>query len=326
MVRNTNSARTSFFGALVKLRWRQKSKHPSYIPTTKPLKGSIWADTWSYEILDISLSIACFIALSSVLLTYDKKPFPRLYCGITLNAIISILATTSKLFLLSAVTSAIGELKWRWFGCFGRRDALGAPGRKSAMDAQLFDDASRGPWGSFLILTKRHTWSLVSIGALIMVMSTAIDPFAQQLINYPTRNVPFSEHGIMPILPVVNGIDFTIDDISFFHKIQPYLLGTLWDSLNSIFTPEPNCPTSNCTWEPFDTIAFCSYCEDLTQNAVIKGCETTFDQSDWNINDYMYVGTMAPQLCSGRRRATQLPCDPAMSNDCWWRQPKHHHR
>jgi hypothetical protein len=35
---------------------------------------------------------------------------------------------------------------------------------------------------------------------------------------------------------------------------------------------------------------------------------------------------MAPQLCSGRRRATQLPCDLAMSHDCQWRQPKHHHR
>jgi hypothetical protein len=38
------------------------------------------------------------------------------------------------------------------------------------------------------------------------------------------------------------------------------------------------------------------------------------------------IETMAPQLCSGRRRATQLPCDLAMSHDCRWRQPKHHHR
>jgi hypothetical protein len=38
------------------------------------------------------------------------------------------------------------------------------------------------------------------------------------------------------------------------------------------------------------------------------------------------VGTTAPQLCSGRRRATQLPCDPAMSHDFRWRQPKHHRR
>jgi hypothetical protein len=32
-----------------------------------------------------------------------------------------------------------------------------------------------------------------------------------------------------------------------------------------------------------------------------------------------YVGTMARQLCSGRRRATQLPCGLAMSHDCRWR-------
>jgi hypothetical protein len=38
------------------------------------------------------------------------------------------------------------------------------------------------------------------------------------------------------------------------------------------------------------------------------------------------VGTMAPQLCNGRRRATQLPCDLGMSHDYRWQQPKHHHR
>jgi hypothetical protein len=40
----------------------------------------------------------------------------------------------------------------------------------------------------------------------------------------------------------------------------------------------------------------------------------------------MVVETMARQLCSGGRRATQLPCDPAMSHDCRWRQLKYHHR
>jgi hypothetical protein len=42
-----------------------------------------------------------------------------------------------------------------------------------------------------------------------------------------------------------------------------------------------NCPTSNCTWEPFDTLAVCSRCQDMSQD-LQWGCAT--GPADWLSN------------------------------------------
>lgn len=55
-------------------------------------------------------------------------------------------------------------------------------------DMDLYDNASRGPLGSLFFL-----WGIpVSFGALgsfITIIALALDPFAQQLVSYPSRQV-----------------------------------------------------------------------------------------------------------------------------------------
>jgi hypothetical protein len=53
-------------------------------------------DSWWPEMGGVALSVACVIAMSITLKCFDNKPAPSMNFGLTLNAVISILATTSK--------------------------------------------------------------------------------------------------------------------------------------------------------------------------------------------------------------------------------------
>lgn len=134
-------------------------------------------NTWLAEILALTFSAACLIAIIVVLRVYDSKTIPEIPFGLTLNAIVSILAAGSKSSLLLAVAGAISQLKWNWF----------TTQRRKLEDIQEFDDASRGPGGSLTLLFTINIRSLASIGALVTILTLAYDPFVQQVLIYPVR-------------------------------------------------------------------------------------------------------------------------------------------
>ena len=98
--------------------------------------------------------------------------------GLTLNTIISTLATASKASLLCAVAGCIGQLKWCWYRESHR-----------LYDLQRFDDASRGPAGAIILLFGRPQTILAKLGAIVTVLALVFDPFVQQLVTYPSRTV-----------------------------------------------------------------------------------------------------------------------------------------
>lgn len=109
-----------------------QSDSDSLEPAVKPTDRLLpILDTWFYEILAIVFSLACFASILSVLVAYNQKPAPSLSYGLTLNAIIFILATESKSSLIFATGECIGQLKWVWF--YNRRKQLDS--------MQLFDSA-----------------------------------------------------------------------------------------------------------------------------------------------------------------------------------------
>lgn len=107
---------------LIGLRDRKDNpqSQPIYLETnedstkTTPLSAcnyGEWAsldDTWLLEIVALVFSVACFIAIIILLRIYDQKPSPDLSHGLTLNTIVSLLATASRSSLLFAVAAAIG--------------------------------------------------------------------------------------------------------------------------------------------------------------------------------------------------------------------------
>ncbi|KAB8228263.1 uncharacterized protein BDW43DRAFT_291899 [Aspergillus alliaceus] len=67
-------------------------------------KSGMWnallLDSWFPKTLGIIFGLACFTAIIVIVCHYGSKPSPDLALGITLNAIISMLATASKYWLI----------------------------------------------------------------------------------------------------------------------------------------------------------------------------------------------------------------------------------
>jgi hypothetical protein len=153
--------------------------------------GNTWS--WIWQVSSLLISMAGLMAIVVVLVSIVRHPrladwtvspsskiSPVISSNVSPNTLIAIFAAISKAALLVAVADCIGQLKWIRFE---EKPHL-------LRELEVYDEASRGPWGSLkLLFTTRHTALLAALGAFIMVVSIAIDPFAQQIISNVTQTV-----------------------------------------------------------------------------------------------------------------------------------------
>ncbi|KAI9788937.1 MAG: hypothetical protein M1835_001998 [Candelina submexicana] len=150
------------------------------LPTPAKQKANRWCNWnsvqnwWLWEILSLVTSVGATAGIVGVLIYFDGRPLPSWPYSITLNALISVLATISKAALLLPISEALSQLKWLWFRV----------GRKPLDDFDIFDQASRGPWGSARLFFRLRARHFASLGALMTVSTLAMDPFVQQTIGY----------------------------------------------------------------------------------------------------------------------------------------------
>lgn len=104
---------------------------------------------WLSELLAAFISIASFCALVYVLATSDESPQTTWLSGwLTLNSIVAILATSIKASMGVYLAAAISQQKWNRLSSFSVRGRQG----QRIEEFELFDQASRGPWGSVKLL------------------------------------------------------------------------------------------------------------------------------------------------------------------------------
>lgn len=240
-------------------------------------KPGLWSymtlDSWSPEIIAICFSIACFVAMFYTLHVYDQHPQPELPHGLTLNTIISILAAGSKSSLLFLVGECIGQLRWT-----SLRDTLKP---RPLYHVQVYDTASRGPWGSYQVLKyDKFRSPVLVIGALVTILALSFDPFVQLIIKYQDREVPrhsdkarakqsrdfapvFDPNNTAVFISTAEGAEYTTDFLKTISIAD-------WSDQSSL---DPTCPSGQCTWPKFQSIEFCSKCQDITKNSTLVGCE-----------------------------------------------------
>ncbi|KAL4744310.1 hypothetical protein BDW72DRAFT_209109 [Aspergillus terricola var. indicus] len=170
-----------------------------------------------------------------------------------------VLVLDSWSSLIYVVASTVGQLKWIWF----------RKGSRQLQGFQSIDDATRGPMGSLLILFQRPGRSLVSLGAMITILALAFEPFMQQILRYPLREA--LQVTDRALAKQVGAFRVSASDGPFINAIDT----GFWESE---FEVTPACPSGNCAWPVFDSIGFCTRCEDVTSQAKIENCHNvTFD-------------------------------------------------
>lgn len=77
---------------------------------------------------------------------FDGRSPPQWPLGITLNTLVALFTTFSRMAFMAPVIEGIGQLKWTWF--------INRDKPQPLIDFQILDDASRGQWGSLVVLAK----------------------------------------------------------------------------------------------------------------------------------------------------------------------------
>jgi hypothetical protein len=271
-IRNEQPARNTESGESSSLLVKDKdsSDHPRPVPVKQciakeqqkvPFIQYVLRDTWFYELVAMCISVSCLIAIGAVLKAYDGRVSPQLQYGLTLNAIISILATSTKAGLVYVVASSISQLKWCW-----------VQHRERPLEhLQTYDDASRGFSGAFTMLFDRSGRSIAAIGASITILAVAFDPFVQQLLAYPIRSTPRPSSTVYTKRATLFNANGTSRE--YLYAVE----AGIWSD-SSQFARNPTCPSSNCTWPSFRSVGWCTKCTDVTSSATISGCTFTLEK------------------------------------------------
>jgi hypothetical protein len=140
--------------------------------------GTCSSEGWGLEILSTFASFVLLAGITTIFWFMDGKPVSNWWFPISLNAVISILATACTAAIAHNVSAFIGQLKWLYFKMAPRR----------LYNLERFDAASRGPYGSAVFLL-RVRWNLTTVGAFITVCRLALAPLAQQVVDLPSRDI-----------------------------------------------------------------------------------------------------------------------------------------
>ena len=223
-------------------------------------KGSRMNSTRLLHILAILESAMSMIAIGILLAHFNDRPIFD-WNGLTLNAIVAVFSAMSKAMLAYTLSECLGQAKWIWF----------SSQKRPLSDIDRIDSASRGPLGSFQILTKPAARSFLGMGAIIVILSATMDPFVQLTIgkknslkfeNNTHVQITYARRYSTELFILTDTIAQTRDaDLGMKSAVLEGLSQS--DSLISQQI-RPSCPSGNCTWDTFTSLAICSGCNDLT--------------------------------------------------------------
>jgi hypothetical protein len=236
---------------------KDRNHHRRYPGKYKAWLRWFFSDSWALEYLSMTISVAALATIFTTLMLYNGKPLSSWPYSIQLNTVLSTLATIMKGFMLMPVCACLSQLKWLWYT--GKT--------KSLQDFQIFDMASRGPWGALQLLFRLKFWQMASIGSIVILLSLASDAFLQQSVSFHLRvhpqsksiaSIPYAQH--FNLYDSLAGPPYTT---------QP-LIAAVYDGVfsrnltRSASSVTPYCPTGNCTFPEYASLAVCSNCHNVS--------------------------------------------------------------
>ncbi|KAJ2993362.1 hypothetical protein NUW58_g1862 [Xylaria curta] len=244
-----------------------------------------WNSWWWWEIMAIVLSIASTVGLVVLLAKIDNTPRRSWSLLIQPNSFIAVLTTISKAALLVPAASSLSQLKWRHFESAPRKLA----------DLQLFDGASRGPWGSliFLFRISNHLKALIAVGfSLLTILSLGLDIFTQQLLAFPIRETEITDASV--VMGAATGYLSKSTNLQFREQaLNPKIIPLQYEILNSLrgstFNSYFDCPqnASRCTWDSLTTMGVCSSWNSAPVTS--DGCNITTAQAPGGSSNATYA-------------------------------------
>ncbi|TEA17003.1 hypothetical protein C8034_v000534 [Colletotrichum sidae] len=213
---------------------------------------------WWPEIVWCIVSIVCIIVLVVVLHAYDGQPLPNWPSGLTLNTVVAFISTFCRTSFVLPVMESLSQYKWNWY-----------KSPRPLADFRVFDEASRGPWGSLKLLVTTKGRLVGILAAVILVSGIATSTLTQSVVTYPTARLQLP--GNDTALTRRNDGYFWASANS--NSVRDVMFPVNQAVPRSLYTPpeeailyhQASCSTSNCTWPTFTSLAVCVDMKNVTE-------------------------------------------------------------
>ncbi|CEJ93566.1 hypothetical protein VHEMI09146 [[Torrubiella] hemipterigena] len=223
---------------------------------------------WSWEIAALAVSGIALMAIIITLRQFEDASIKWWKAPISINAAVAILSALFRGLLFIPISNGLGQLKWLSVSQINQR----------LVDMNIYDQASRGVWGSVVLLAKQFTSRrlsfIASIGAILGLIALITEPFSQAAVSIGSCERPFPHQAA---LPRANGyadaphVGAGINELT--SQMQFAALSGFYnppkdlsDPINGLVT----CPTGNCSFSNgddsiyFETIDLGSSCKDIS--------------------------------------------------------------
>ncbi|KAF4784871.1 hypothetical protein HER10_EVM0013433 [Colletotrichum scovillei] len=180
------------------------------------------------------------IILGIIFKHYDRQPIPQLMDGdLDFDVIIVAMFTCVRVAMSGIVETSISQSAWIWVSEARQRRTNDSRARLE--DFKIYDEASRGLWGSLYLLWRLRGRHLACIGALIVILVHGLEASSQQLYRYEGQpRVRLDK----PEVAAPERSDFGILSVD-------------------VKNLDLECSGVNCTWPIVPTLAVCGECNPL---------------------------------------------------------------
>jgi len=233
--------------------------------------NTVWV--WRLELLLLFVSAGLFVSICLILDGYDNEQLPDWNTmGLTLNTLISILATFFRASIAVVTFEIIAQRKWNW---------ISGNGYRPLRDVELFDSASRGLFGCFRLLPIVVVREPVALGAIsVAVLLLGVGSFTQQSIQtYQCLRATQSQSD-MATIAVANELNLESFGSSFLSPtLYPKLAVAMKDGTVSPndFSSFYNCPSGNCTFPAYSTLHDSTYSTSHASLGICSKCVDLYD-------------------------------------------------
>ncbi|KAF7534406.1 hypothetical protein G7054_g6275 [Neopestalotiopsis clavispora] len=227
-------------------------------PTTKENENED-KYTWTLEFAALALSLTTLTAIISLLSWVNGRPLAEWRFYFSLNTVISVLATAFRASFAFILGSFLSQAKWNWFR--QRSDNL--------VIYERIDSASRGPLTTIaLIAFEPFTQAIVYYSGQTELPGTILGANSVSAGIYEPNNI--ASRGAVAGVSLPGGDEILFENW-FLSRPDIGLVSSVlngFDQQYSAFqlTPPWTCPSQNCTWSTFTSLAICSRCSDVSSH------------------------------------------------------------
>ncbi|KAF6832742.1 hypothetical protein CPLU01_05976 [Colletotrichum plurivorum] len=248
-------------------------------PPTNSNSNRLYWQTWWLEILSSLLALSCLVAMITILGIHQGQLLPKWPDIISINSLISILTAVFKASLIMPIAEGLGQLKWEWF----RRPRYLA-------DIEVFDNASRGPWGSFLLIIGQIPRSdkafAAGLGAFVTILALAVDPSSQAMIRHRTCDRELdNDLAQLARTNIYDGRSGRYSRYGADGDVHESMVRAIYrglvDHQETSALLDFKCATGNCTFGQrngqgsngafFSSLALCHFCHDISDKITRNG-------------------------------------------------------